>query len=300
MQALVLVLLGDAIGTMPGGFDRALAGKLGPLGLRFRDLVAESRDRWIAAFDWERDGEFGRLSRHPDLKRAVHAIFDPLGIDFFLLSDSVYFAKKKLVAFDLDSTLVQAEGIDELAREMGAYEAVARVTERAMRGEIEFERSFAERVACLAGLTAAQIESVRARVKLNPGVGGLLRAIRAAGAETIILSGGFEPLAELVRRAGPVAWTATNRLEMENGACTGGFVEPVIDGAAKAELLRRRMDERGLSPAEVIAVGDGSNDVAMLEVAGLGVSYRGKPRLNEVADGVLTSPDLSRIAVFLT
>lgn len=296
----ILILLGDAIGSLPGGVENAVCPDLSKLGLGFEEPVQEAGDRWVGRFRLSPVSQFTRLREHPELKRALHAIFDPLAMDFFLLSESAYFTKKKLVAFDLDSTLIQAEGIDEFARELGVYEKVARITERAMRGEIEFKQSFAERVACLQGLTQTQIEAVRMRTQLSPGVPKLLRAIARYGAQTAILSGGFDPLAELVRRAGPVSRTATNRLEMRDGVCSGGFVPPVIDGQTKASLLRELMTERGLLPDEVIAVGDGSNDIAMLAEAGVGISYRGKPKLNAAADGVLNSDDLSRLEAFLT
>lgn len=299
MQPLILILQSTAQNSMHDRFERVIGNELTRLGLRYRNPILESRDRWIAAVDWN-GPEYGRLARHPELKRSLHALFDPMTIDFFLLTESAYFTKKRVVAFDLDSTLIQAEGIDEFARELGVYEKVAAITERAMKGEMDFVRSFEERVACLRGLTVTQIENVRSRVSLTPGAVELLEGVARFGAKSIILSGGFDRLAELVRTKGPVERIHTNHLEMENGVCTGKFRPPVIDGAKKAELLRAYMNEKGLTADEVIAIGDGSNDIAMLKLAGIGVSYRGKTALNEIADGVLRTESLARALTLLS
>lgn len=204
--------------------------------------------------------------------------------------------EKRLLIADMDSTIITVECIDEIAALAGVGPQVAAVTEAAMRGELDFEGALTARVALLEGLPVARLEEVwRDRVRLSPGASEAVRAMAARGAMTALVSGGFEFFAERVAEAAGFAVARANRLEVQGDRLTGRVIPPILGREAKLETLRALCARHGIDPAETMAVGDGANDLSMVEAAGLGVAYRAKPALEARADAALRWSDLTAL-----
>ncbi|MFV0432562.1 MAG: phosphoserine phosphatase SerB [Leucobacter sp.] len=205
---------------------------------------------------------------------------------------------RPLVVLDCDSTTIQDEVIELLADAAGTREQVAEVTERAMRGELDFAESLAERVATLAGTPESVFADAYARVRLSPGIRELIAAVHERGGRVGVVSGGFhEVLDPIARDLGLDLWRA-NRLEVVDGALSGRTVGPVIDAAAKAAALREWAEECGIPLSATIAIGDGANDLRMMEVAAIGVGYNAKPIVRDQAD-VSIEGDLAQVIPLL-
>lgn len=193
--------------------------------------------------------------------------------------------RKRLLIADMDSTMIPVECIDELAAMAGVGEEVAAVTERAMVGDLDFKGALAARVALLAGTPVETLDRVfDERIRLNPGARVLVATMAAHGAHTMLVSGGFTVFTERVAAMAGFAEHRANTLLIEAGRLTGRVVDPILGREAKAEALGRALSVRGLDPADALAVGDGANDLAMVEAAGLGVAFRAKPVLAAAAD----------------
>ncbi|WP_111495675.1 phosphoserine phosphatase SerB [Marinobacter bohaiensis] len=218
-----------------------------------------------------------------------------LNVDIAFQEDSIFRRNRRLVVFDMDSTLIEAEVIDELAREAGVGDQVAEITERAMRGELDFSESFAERLALLKGLDEAVLEGIAARLKMTEGAEHLIRTLKALGYRTAILSGGFTYFARFLQARLGIDFVHANELAIENGKVTGEVSGQIVDGKRKAELLLEIAEREGVSPEQVIAVGDGANDLPMLSQAGLGVAFRAKPLVKESARHSISTLGLDAI-----
>lgn len=207
-------------------------------------------------------------------------------------------ATRPLVVLDCDSTTIQDEVIELLADVAGTRRLVAEVTERAMRGELDFAESLRERVATLAGTPEAVFADAYARVRLTPGIRELIEATHARGGLVGVVSGGFhEVLDPLAADLGLDRWRA-NRLEVADGRLTGRTVGPVVDAAAKAETLREWAQEAGIPLTATMAIGDGANDLAMMQIAGISVAFNAKPVVREAAD-VSVEHDLAHVIPLL-
>ena len=207
---------------------------------------------------------------------------------------------KRLLVADMDSTIIGVECIDELADFAGVKAEVAEITERAMRGELDFEEALIARVGLLAGLPALVLEACFAeRVRLNPGAATLVRTLSALGAETALVSGGFTFFTERVAAAAGFGRHQANRLVIRDGLLTGEVERPILGRVAKREALIAIAAAIGVTPAEAVAVGDGANDLDMVREAGLGVAYHAKPTLAEAADARLDHSDLTAILSIL-
>ena len=198
-------------------------------------------------------------------------------IDLAWQRDDVFRRTRRLVAFDMDSTLIRHEVIDELAREAGVYDRVSAITESAMRGEIAFAESLTKRVALLAGLDEAVMHRVAHRLQLAEGAERLIKALRAFGYKTAILSGGFRYFGEHLQRRLGIDHVRTNDLEVASGKLTGKLMGPIVDAPRKAELLAEIAAAEKISLHQTVAVGDGANDLPMLAAAGLGIAFHAKP-----------------------
>ena len=211
----------------------------------------------------------------------------------------------KLIAFDMDSTLITIECIDEIADVTGKKAEVAAITEATMRGEItDFKESLRLRVGKLQGVTAAQMEQVRReRLQLSPGAKELVQAAHTAGLKVLLVSGGFTFFAEYVRGLLDIEFVRANVLEEKDGVLTGGLVQQcwgdICDGAEKRRTLLEVASLLGVAPAQCIAVGDGSNDIPMMEAAGLSVAYHAKPRVRSVAKVCINEGGLDRLLELL-
>lgn len=205
----------------------------------------------------------------------------------------------KLVCFDMDSTLIQAEVIDELAKRHGVGEAVAEVTERAMRGELDFKASFRERMGKLAGLDESVLESIAAELPLMEGVERLLKNLKRLGYRTAILSGGFTYFADFLQRKLGFDEVHANELVISEGKVTGDTRDPIVDAERKAALLAEIARREGFALAQTVAVGDGANDLKMLAQAGMGVAFRAKPLVRAEARQALSSVGLDGLLYLL-
>jgi phosphoserine phosphatase len=206
---------------------------------------------------------------------------------------------KRLVVFDVDSTLVQGEAIETLAAHAGAQGKVAAITEAAMRGELDFAQSLQQRVATLAGLPATVVDEVANQLELMPGARTTLRTLRRLGFRCGVVSGGFRRIIEPLAEELMLDYVAANELEIVDGTLTGRVVGPIIDRAGKAKALREFAAQAGVPMEQTVAVGDGANDIDMLAAAGLGVAFNAKPALREVADASLSHPYLDTVLFLL-
>lgn len=227
----------------------------------------------------------------PDQVEALRGHLQPLarrdGFDVILQPDGFARGRRRLVVMDVDSTLIRIEVIDELARAAGRYEQVAAITDRAMRGELDFQTSLRERVATLAGVPETVLSELAANLPLSDGAERLFPALRALGIRTAILSGGFLPPVRALQARLGIDHAFANELEVADGRLTGRVLGPIVDAERKATLLASIAAEHRIPLAESIAVGDGANDRLMLQRAGLGLAFRAKPKLREVAHGCL-------------
>lgn len=205
------------------------------------------------------------------------------GVDIALQEDSIWRRHRRLVCFDMDSTLIQAEVIDELARRHGVGDEVAAVTERAMRGELDFQQSFRERMSRLKGLDESVLIEIAESLPLMEGLERLMKHLKRLGYRTVILSGGFSYFARYLQDKLGFDEIHANELVIENGKVTGEVYEPIVDAERKATLLREIAAREGLHLEQTIAVGDGANDLKMLATAGLGIAYRAKPLVRQQA-----------------
>ena len=204
--------------------------------------------------------------------------------------------QKRLLIADMDSTMISVECVDELADFAGRKAEVAEITERAMQGELDFEGALRARVEMLTGVTEAQIaECLAERVAQNPGAKALIQTMNARGAETILVSGGFTAFAEPVGGSIGFGRIVANVLELEDGKLTGRVIPPIVSADTKLAVLKNRSAALGLSLKDCIAVGDGANDAKMVAAAGLGVAYKAKPALKEVADAAIDHSDLTAL-----
>ncbi len=222
-----------------------------------------------------------------------------LGVDIAFQRDNAFRRSRRLVCFDMDSTLIEHEVIDELAKAAGVGEQVAAITERAMLGELDFIQSFEARVALLKGLDASVLESIAASLKLSEGAEHLMRTLKALGYKTAILSGGFTYFGEYLQKKLGIDYVHANSLEIEDGKVTGRVVGRVVDGKRKAELLREIAASEGVNLEQVIAVGDGANDLPMLSIAGLGIAFRAKPLVRANAKQAISTLGLDGILYLL-
>jgi len=206
---------------------------------------------------------------------------------------------KRLIVFDVDSTLIQGEVIEMLAARAGVEEQVRAVTEAAMRGEIDFEESLHQRVATLAGLDASVIEEVSETIELTPGARTTIRTLRRLGFHCGVVSGGFRQVIEGLAHELELDFVQANTLEIVDGKLTGRVLGEIVDRKAKAVALRKFAAEAGIPMEQTVAVGDGANDIDMLNAAGLGIAFNAKPALREVADAALSHPFLDAVLFIL-
>lgn len=237
----------------------------------------------------------GELSDPSVVRKAFLELSNELDLDVAYQDDTVFRRNRRLVAFDMDSTLIEAEVIDELAKAAGVGDQVAEITERAMRGEIDFTESFQQRVALLKGLDESVLAGIAESLPLTEGLENLIATIKRLGYKTAILSGGFTYFGEYLQNKLGFDYVYANELEIEQGKVTGRVTGTVVDGNRKAQLLQEIADKEGLTLDQVIAVGDGANDLPMLSLAGLGIAFRAKPIVQQSAKHAISTLGLDAI-----
>ena len=221
------------------------------------------------------------------------------GIDVSFQKDDIYRRSRRLICFDMDSTLITTEVIDELADRAGVGEQVREITERAMRGEIDFRESFTERVALLKGLDVSVMQDIAEKLPITEGLERLMTVLKRVGYKTAILSGGFTYFGNYLKQLYGFDYVYANELEIEDGKLTGRYSGEIVDGRRKAELLRLLCQFEGINIAQAIAVGDGANDLPMLNLAGLGIAFHAKPKVKATAKQSISTIGLDGILYFL-
>ena len=237
----------------------------------------------------------GTANNLVDLRSDFMELSHTFDIDVAVQEDSIYRRSRRLICFDMDSTLIEAEVIDELAKEAGVGEEVAAITEAAMRGEIDFNESFRQRMALLEGLKEETLANVASRLKMTEGAEKLFKALKKLGYKTAILSGGFDYFARFLQKKLGVDYVHANTLDITNGRLTGKVVGEVVNGERKAFLLKQLAEQENILLEQVIAVGDGANDLPMLRIAGLGIAFRAKPLVKASAKQSISQMGLDAI-----
>lgn len=234
-----------------------------------------------------------------EMQRGFVEISSREGFDISLQEDTMYRRCRRLICFDMDSTLIQTECIDQLAERAGVGDQVRKITEEAMRGEIDFRESFTRRVGLLKGLDASVMEDIAEHLPITEGVGRMMEVLKRAGFKTAILSGGFTYFGEYLRRKFGFDYVYANELEVADGKLTGRYVGDVVDGRRKAELLRLIAQVENVNIAQTIAVGDGANDLPMLSAAGLGIAFHAKPKVKATAGQSISTIGIDGVLYFL-
>ncbi|MCZ8380466.1 phosphoserine phosphatase SerB [Mycobacterium sp. CPCC 205372] len=278
-----------------GAFN-ALARELAFLGVNI-DFIRGISDYPVTGLELGVSVPTTVLAKH--VQSALARVSADEQVDLALEDYSISRRAKRLIVFDVDSTLIQGEVIEMLADRAGALAAVAEVTEAAMRGELDFAESLHRRVATLAGLPAEVLDEVAEQLELTPGARTTIRTLRRLGYHCGVVSGGFRQVIEPLAHELMLDYVAANELEIVDGKLTGRVVGQVVDRPGKARALRDFAQQAGVPMEQTVAVGDGANDIDMLAAAGLGVAFNAKPALREVADASLSHPYLDTVLFIL-
>ena len=242
----------------------------------------------------------GTPADREQMQAALMQLASEQEIDFSFQRDDMYRRMRRLICFDMDSTLIQTECIDELAARAGVGDQVKAITERAMRGEIDFKESFAERVALLKGLDSRVMQEIAEEMPITEGVDRLMSVLKRCGYKIAILSGGFTYFGEYLRRRYGIDYVYANELEVgDDGKLTGRYIGDIVDGKRKAELLKLIAQVEQVNLAQTIAVGDGANDLPMISEAGLGIAFHAKPRVKATAQQSISNIGLDGVLYFL-
>ena len=235
-----------------------------------------------------------------DMQSKLMHLSADMAFDFSLQKDNMYRRMRRLICFDMDSTLIQTECIDELAERAGVGDKVREITERAMRGEVDFRESFKERVALLKGLDVSVMKDIAEKLPITEGVERLMAVLKRYGYKIAILSGGFTYFGEYLQRKFGIDYMYANELEVDdNGKLTGKYLGDIVDGKRKAELLKLIAQVEKVNLAQTIAVGDGANDLPMISEAGLGIAFHAKPRVVANAKQSINTIGLDGVLYFL-
>jgi phosphoserine phosphatase len=278
---------------LKAGAMAAVAGRIADSGANI-DRIERMARYPVTAIDLHVSGA------HPDKLRALLAQeASAQGVDIAVQPASLLRRAMRLIVMDVDSTLIQGEVIELLAAHSGHREEVARVTERAMRGELDFEASLRERVALLEGIPSSALDEVYGELVLAPGARTLVRILRLLGYRFALVSGGFSQITDRLAEDLGIHYARANELEIVDGLLTGRIVGDVVDRAGKAAALRYFAEQVGVPLESVVAIGDGANDLDMLEIAGLGIAYNAKALVQEAADTTVNVPYLDTIMYLL-
>ena len=241
----------------------------------------------------------GTIEDKPSMTASFMEISRALDVDISFQEDNIYRRNRRLVCFDMDSTLIQTEVIDELADLAGVGEQVRAITEAAMNGELDFNESFKQRMALLEGLSEEVLQTVAENLPLTKGAHRLMRALKYYGYKTAILSGGFTYFGKYLQKELGIDYVHANELEIVDGKLTGKYIGEIVNGEKKAEFLKAIAEKEGIHINQTIAVGDGANDLPMLNLAGLGIAFHAKPTVKESAETSISSLGLDGVLYLL-
>ena len=256
-----------------------------------------------------KDDDYPRASIQLSIRGAIHKksdftekfmkISEELGLDIAFQEDNIFRKNRRLVCFDMDSTLIQTEVIDELAELAGVGNQVKAITESAMNGEIDFNESFIQRMKLLKGLDESVLEKVAINLPITKGARRLIDTLKSYGFKTAILSGGFTYFGNYLQKELGIDYVFANQLEIINGKLTGGYLGEIVDGNKKAEYLIQLANKEGIDINQTIAIGDGANDLPMLNLAGLGIAFHAKPKVKDNAQSAISSIGLDGVLYLL-
>ena len=264
---------------------------------RISALTASANLTWLS----DRAVRCERIDFSPALRQTIEVAAQAAQLDATYSIGYHKMSEFKLVAMDMDSTLITIECIDEIADMQGLKKQVSEITEAAMRGELDFAESLKRRVALLEGLDASALERVyEERLKLSPGAEEMLKAVRKAGLKTLLVSGGFTYFTSRLKERLGLDYTHANELEIVDGKLTGKVVGGIVDADEKMRTVERVCDELGIMPSQAIVMGDGANDLKMMSISGMSVAFRAKPVVREQANVALNFVGLDGILPLLT
>lgn len=241
----------------------------------------------------------GTPTNYRDMQNRFMQISSDEDFDISLQEDTLYRRCRRLICFDMDSTLIETEVIDELADRAGVGDKVREITERAMRGEIDFCESFTRRVALLKGLDVSVMQEIAESLPITEGVGRMMEVLKRTGYKTAILSGGFTYFGNYLKQKFNIDYVYANELEIADGKLTGRYLGDIVDGKRKAELLKIIAQVENINIAQTIAVGDGANDLPMLATAGLGIAFHAKPKVKANASQSISTIGLDGVLYLL-
>ncbi|AWM14931.1 phosphoserine phosphatase SerB [Flavobacterium sp. NRK F10] len=256
-----------------------------------------------------KEDEYPRASIQLSIRGAIHnkaefterfmQISRELDVDIAFQEDNIFRRNRRLVCFDMDSTLIQAEVIDELAELAGVGKQVKAITESAMQGEIDFKESFKQRMKLLKGLSEEVLKEVAVNLPITKGARRLIGTLKANGFKTAILSGGFTYFGHYLQKELGIDYVFANELEIKDGVLTGGYIGEIVDGERKAQYLKELAQLEGIDINQTIAVGDGANDLPMINLAGLGIAFHAKPKVKDNAQSSISSIGLDGVLYLL-
>ncbi|WP_415222526.1 phosphoserine phosphatase SerB [Psychroserpens sp.] len=241
----------------------------------------------------------GKINCKEEVTKKFMQISRDLDVDIAFQEDNIYRRNRRLVCFDMDSTLIQAEVIDRLAELAGVGEEVKAITESAMQGDIDFNESFKQRMKLLKGLSEDVLHEVAVNLPITKGAKRLIDTLKKYGFKTAILSGGFTYFGHYLQQELGMDYVYANQLEIKDGLLTGGYIGDIVDGNKKAEYLKEIADKEGINIGQTIAVGDGANDLPMLNLAGLGIAFHAKPKVKDSAQSSISSVGLDGVLYLL-
>jgi phosphoserine phosphatase len=294
-ESWAVTVIGDVVDAAT---IHALTSTLAQFGANV-DAIERLSDQVLSSLEIVISLERGDERKAADLRRELVTLAQARGVDIALQRETLTRRAKRLVVMDMDSTLIRIEVIDELARAHGVYEQVAELTRAAMRGNMPYEESLRKRVALLQGMPLAEVLKVATDPPVTEGAADLLKVLRALGYKTAVISGGFSFAAEALRARLGLDYAYSNQLEVKDGKLTGRVLEPIVGPQRKADLLDALAQREGIPLEQTIAIGDGANDLLMLEKAGLGIAFHAKQKLRDAADTSLSSGGLDRILYLL-